>query len=275
MSGECVYDLVDPEPLVMPETMEVKAKTSVKRGNRAPPPTGSTIGLHGTSAVVGNLGGEYTRPSVHPFRKPIGHIGRDVGSTIHPKNYLRKNEGPLTAARGVPTVNYTEFQKSEWHREKIKPDLPKDTPVHGLQTEKNYVVANAVENILAIPTKSIPPVEPRPTERTDFGKVPEYLTEIKEDIQKRRAVLTVYNQQLRAAGERWSELSPEEVEELRIGLQKRWDQLNKEYQSKGFVMMKTPSQHAHHVELEKELNALEYAMQKISRNHIFVYNDQK
>lgn len=270
-----MYDLVDPEPLVMPETMEVKAKTSVKRGNRAPPPTGSTIGLHGTSAVVGNLGGEYTRPSVHPFRKPIGHIGRDVGSTIHPKNYLRKNEGPLTAARGVPTVNYTEFQKSEWHREKIKPDLPKDTPVHGLQTEKNYVVANAVENILAIPTKSIPPVEPRPTERTDFGKVPEYLTEIKEDIQKRRAVLTVYNQQLRAAGERWSELSPEEVEELRIGLQKRWDQLNKEYQSKGFVMMKTPSQHAHHVELEKELNALEYAMQKISRNHIFVYNDQK
>lgn len=275
MSGESVYDLVDGEPVTVPEAAEVKANTKMKRGNRVPPPTGTTLGLQGTSAVVGNLGGEYTSPSVHPFRKATGGIGRDVSSTIHPKKYLRKNEGEPVPARGIPNVDQMNFKTSEWHREKVKPDLPKDIPLHGLHMHKNFVVANSVENILAIPTKCIPPVEPRITESKDFGKVPQYLTEIKQDIEQRRAVMSVYHKQLRAAGELWSKLSPEELEELRIGLQKRWDVLNKEYQSKGFVMMKTPSQQSHQAQLEKELNALEFAMQKVSRNNIFVYNDQK
>lgn len=275
MSGESVYDLVDGEPVTVPETAEVKAKTSVKRGNRAPPPTGTTFGLQGTSAIVGNLGGEYTSSSVHPVRKAIGGIGRDVSSTIHPKKYLRKNEGQPVPSRGISNVDQMEFKISDWHREKVKPDLPKDTPIYGLCMNKNYVVANPVENILAIPTKCIPPPEPRPTESKDFGKVPEYLTELKQDIEQRRAVMSVYHKQLRAAGELWSKLSLEELEEMRIGLQKRWDVLNKEYQSKGFVMMKTPSQQSHQAEIERELNALEFAMQKISRNNIFVFNDQK
>lgn len=276
MSGECVYDLVDSEPQCTP-VMEVKSrqKTSVKRGNRAPPPTGSTFGFQTTSAVVSNLGGEHTEPSVHPAKKPIGEMGREVGPTVDPKNFLRKNQGPYTASRGAPTVNLTDFRKSEWHREKVKPDIPKEEPVHGMKTNKNFVVANAVENILAIPTKNTPAAEPRPTERKDFGKVPDYLNEIKQDIQSRRNVIQAYNHQMRAANERWSELTPGELEELRIGLQRRWDLLNKEYQSKGFTKVQTPSQKAHQVQLEQELNALEFAMQKLSRNHVFIYNDQK
>lgn len=276
MSGECVYDLVDCEPQDAP-VVEVTAqsKTRVKRGNRAPPPTGSTFGFHGTSAVVSNLGGQHTEPSVHPARKPIGEMGREVGPTVTPSNFLKKNQGPYTASRGAPTVNLTKFQKSEWHREKVKPDIPTEEPVHGMKTNKNFVVSNAVENILAIPTKNIPAAEPRPTERKDFGKVPDYLNEIKEDIQSRRNVIQAYNHQMRAANERWSELTSSELEELRMGLQRRWDALNKEYQSKGFGKVQTPSQKSHQIHLEQELNALEFAMQKLSRNHVYIYNDQK
>lgn len=276
MSGECVYDLVDAEPTVA-SVLEVKsrAKTSVKRGNRAPPPTGSTFGFHGTSAVVSNLGGEKTEPSVHPAKKPIGEFGREVASSVNPKNFLKKNEGPCTASRGAPTVNLTKFQKSEWHREKVKPDIPKDIPVHGLKTDKNFVVANAVENILAIPVKNIPAAEPRPTQREDYGKVPEYLKSVKEDINSRRSVIQAFSHQMRAANERWTELTPEELEELRVGLQRQWDLTNKEYQSKGYSNVQTASQKTHQVNLEKHLMALEVAMQKISRNHVFIYDDQK
>eukprot|EP00796_Vickermania_ingenoplastis_P004335 gene4335-3149_t len=276
MSGECVYDLVDSEPQDAP-VMEVAArnKTWVKKGNRAPPPTGSTFGFQGTSAVVSNLGGEHTEPSAHPAKKPIGEMGREVGPTVQPSDFLKKNAGPYTASRGAPTVNLTKFRKSDWHREKVKPDIPKEPPVLGMKTDKNFVVANAVENILAIPTKNIPAAEPRPTERKDFGKVPNYLKEIKEDIQSRRNVIQAYNHQMRAANERWSELTREELEELRMGLQRRWDSLNKEYQSKGLAKVLTPSQMSHQVNLERELTALEFAMQKLSRNHVFIYDDQK
>lgn len=275
MSGECVYDLVDAEPQAAPVQVEEKTKKRMKRGNRAPPPTASTFGFHGTSTVVSNCGGEHTEPSVHPSRKPIGELGREVGTTVRPDNFLKKNQGPYTASRGAPTVNLTQFRKGEWHREKIKPDIPKDIPVHGMKTDKNYVVANAVENILAIPTKNIPAAEPRPTDRVDFGKVPDYLVEIKDDIQSRRNVIQAYNHQMRAANERWSELTPEALEELRSGLQSRWDAVNKEYQSKGFSSVQTPSQKSHQMHLEQELNALEFAMQKVSRNHVYIYDDQK
>lgn len=276
MSGECVFDLVDAvEPQEAPVEVVKRGRMQVKRGNRAPPPTGSTFGFHTTSAVVANLGGENTEPSAHPAKKPIGEMGREVGSTIDPNNFLKKNEGPYTASRGAPTVNLTNFRKSEWHREKVKPDLPKEEPVHGMRTNKNFVVTNAVENILAIPTKNIPAAEPRPTDRKDFGKVPDYLNEIKEDIQSRRNVLQAYNHQVRVANERWAELTTEELEELRFGLQRRWDALNKEYQSKGFSNVQTPSQKAHQVHLEQELSALEFAMQRLSRNHVYIFDDQK
>lgn len=275
MSGECVYDLVDSEPQQSTVPEVVRNKTRVKKGNRAPPPTGSTFGFQGTSAVVSNLGGENTEPSAHPAKKPIGEFGREVGPTVVPSNFLHKNEGPYTASRGAPTVNLTNFKKSDWHREKVKPDIPKDIPVHGMRTNKNFVVANAVENILAIPTKNIPAAEPRPTERKDFGKVPDYLNEIKEDIQSRRNVIQAYNHQMRAANERWSELTPQDLEGMRIGLQRRWDALNKEYQSKGFAKLQTPSQKSHQMHLEQELNALEFAMQRLSRNHVYIYDDQK
>ncbi|GET88853.1 hypothetical protein, conserved [Leishmania tarentolae] len=279
MSGECVYDLVPANDSVGVGGRVVTAKpaAAVKKSRRAPPPTASTFGIHGTSAVVANAGGEYTDASVHPSRKPIGTFGREVGSTVTPEIFLRKNEGPLTASRGAPTVNDSMFKKSEYHREKTKPDVPlrNEHPVMGLRTEKNFVVANAVENTMAVPTKVIPAAQPRATDREDFGKVPKYIKEIKEDINVRKQMLKDNETAGRVAQELWSEISPSELAQLIDGLQRRWEALNKDYQKKGFGKLETPSQRAHQELVEKQLVAVEFAMQKLRRHHVFVFDDQK
>lgn len=279
MSGECVYNLVAPSGPSASETANTQTRVApeAKRSRRAPPPTASTFGIHGTSAVVANAGGEFTDASVHPARKPIGTFGREVGATVTPVDYLRKNEGPMTASRGAPTVNTTKFKKSEYNHTKTKPDVPlrSERPVMGLKTDKNFVIANAVENTMAVPTKAAPAPQPRATDREDFGKVPDYIKDIKQDLNARKQLMSEMASADAAFQERWSELPAGELARLRDGLQRRWDVLNKEYQSKGFSNMETPSQRARQELVEKQLVAVEFAVQKLSRQHVYVFDDKK
>merc|ERR1719446_2025961 len=85
----------------------------------------------------------------------------------------------------------TEIKRTQPHllqptelKPKLKPDVPKtsDTPVMNLVTSKNFVVANAVETILAAPKKVTQGTKDY-LSKEDYGKVPKYLTHIKNDIQ--------------------------------------------------------------------------------------------
>ncbi len=66
-----------------------------------------------------------------------------------------------------------------------------DRPVYGLKTSKNFVVSNAVENILAAPNVK-PPSEKNYAKKKDYGKVPGYLkknyNEIEEEFQQVRGM---------------------------------------------------------------------------------------
>ena len=50
----------------------------------------------------------------------------------------------------------------------------------GLKSNKNFIVTNAVENILAAP-KTVPEAQSW-TSKRDYGRVPDYLTRIQESI---------------------------------------------------------------------------------------------
>ena len=69
-------------------------------------------------------------------------------------------------------------------KQKMKAPIPKkeDKPIHGLVSDKNFIVANAVENILAAP-KVPENKDPDFLKKKTFGKVPKYLKTIKREIE--------------------------------------------------------------------------------------------
>jgi len=56
-----------------------------------------------------------------------------------------------------------------------KPDVPKpkEKPIMGLSSRKNFIISNAVENILAPP--KVMKQETIWTTKKDYGKTPDYL----------------------------------------------------------------------------------------------------
>merc|ERR1712060_518064 len=67
---------------------------------------------------------------------------------------------------------------------RMQPAVPRASdaaPTMNLVTSKNFVVANAVETILACPKKTSTTTKDY-LRKEDYGKVPKYLNQIKSDI---------------------------------------------------------------------------------------------
>lgn len=64
-----------------------------------------------------------------------------------------------------------------------KAPVPKATekPVLGLKSDKNFIVTNAIENILSTAKKSEDSIDW--LKKQNYGEIPEYLHRIKENIQ--------------------------------------------------------------------------------------------
>ena len=133
-----------------------------------------------------------------------------------------------------------------------------DRPVYGLKTSKNFVVSNAVENILAgacgrgtathaaVPVFSprlpvvFPPAAPKMvdngrldyTKKEDYGKVPAYLGEVKAQIDEERTMIQemLMQQDVEGDYDTVTELSDSERKELIAALQAKWDAVNAQYQ---------------------------------------------
>ena len=57
-----------------------------------------------------------------------------------------------------------------------------EKPIHGLVSDKNFIVANAVENILAAP--KLPATKEKDMlKKKTYGQVPKYVTKIKNEIE--------------------------------------------------------------------------------------------
>lgn len=139
----------------------------------------------------------------------------------------------------------------------------------GLKTSKNFIVSNATQAIIQEP-KRLKEEETSFLEKETYGKVPEYLQKVQEDVQREKLIIAkCINEQSTEGGAEETEyemMGVDERQQLINSLKKKWDEVNSHYQkichrvnidSMGDMKRKEAQ--------EKDLQQLEDDIQKLSR----------
>jgi hypothetical protein len=211
-------------------------------------------------------------------KKAAGTFGRSVKEDVNPGRYLRGRE--KTGAGVDPKSKPAKFERTAGGSR--KPAVPRrgERPVHGLKSEKNFVVANAVENILAVP-KRAEPTEPDYLRKADFGKVPAYLAEVKKELEaEKEFVDQMLAEQDAVDGPRMRELSEDERDTLLLQLKEKWGAVNEKYQRMTFKKISTSNSTAGAIrrkeECETMLSQLEKDIERLSaKGPIYVVDDEE
>jgi hypothetical protein len=266
---ESVYNLIPKEQYVAPKQ---KRYTSQYPGDLAP--TGSTFGLNTTSkATCSNLGGKFNlEGGSHSAQAAGATLGKPKGAVAsQPGNFTKKNTGnPIL-------VNKTEVGKFE-RGTQPKPAVPKrdERPIHGLVSDKNFIVANAVENILAAPKLQASKDQDYLKKKT-YGRVPAYVSKIKTEIQDEYNLVREMQLEEQNERDRQKFLMPEEErQELIAALKKKWEVLNKQFQAQAHYAMPldTIGKKARCDALTREMDVLESDIKRLQKNYIFVDTTQ-
>lgn len=268
--GESIYNIVPPREYAPEKPALYKSKFSGKQ-----PPTASTFHTKNTThPFVSNVAGALQEKPVsdkadRTFGKPPGALCED------PANFMKK--AAKTGGK-VPTLAEMKQQNPEalkpTHlKQRLQPHVPRadQAPIMNLVTSKNFVVANAVETILAAP-KRVPDEAKDYLKKADYGKVPKYLNHIKGDIEAEYD----YIQQLHGQREHQERqavrpMTEEERLSLIDGLKSKWEQVNTAYQGTTHVTnLDTMGKMKRKEENEATLAQLEKDIEKLSKRNILV-----
>jgi hypothetical protein len=154
-----------------------------------------------------------------------------------------------------------------------KVPVPKkdEKPIMGLVSDKNFIVSNAVENILAAP--KLPANTNKDfLKKKNYGKVPKYMQTIKKEIDDEYQLVREMQIEEEAEMDRQKFLMDEdEKAELIAALKKKWEVVHKEYQTLTHKSkLDTIGLKDKYESCERELKQLEMDIQKLSKNYIFV-----
>lgn len=211
-------------------------------------------------------------------REHFSHwVEEDASANKKPRTKLHKSKYD---PKRVPA--YSTFGKSvatpvpKAQLPKKKPAVPsrRKQPTLGLKSDKNFIVANAVEVIVAsnkfAKALNRNQEQPRYVNKADFGKRPEYLTRVKEDMDMEREMLQEYLDDValaRAQGRATESLPEADREALVKQLKRKWGNINKQYQ-RTCGGAESASKNRIKERLEKELKAIEGDIKLMRRGSI-------
>jgi len=199
--GESIFNWIKEEVAVPPKPARYKSK------------------FDATAPVVGS--------SFGAPKKSTGTFGK-TGVREDPKKFLKAG---AKSTKGVDPKS----RPGKFSRTSVAPKKPAvpprdDRPLYGLKTSKNFVVSNAVENILAAPQPR-PSADPDYLRKSDYGKTPAYLEEVKTEIAQEKefisGMLTGGDDEVY---EEVRELSESDRAELIAALKAKWTEVNNAYQ---------------------------------------------
>jgi hypothetical protein len=189
-------------------------------------------------------------------------------TVVNTQEFLKRG----TAA--VPTVQAKESvgidRRDSSHQ---KPSVPRrdEKPVMGLVSQKNFITANAVDNILAVPKKPISK-EVNYLKKQDYGKVPGYMSRVKDQIQSEYRMIEEMQSTNRPVQEESVEMiSESERDRLLAGLKANWEAVNKEYQTLSFTL-DTPAKKKRKEDYEAQLEQIENDIKKLSKRFVFLHH---
>merc|ERR1719313_340804 len=267
--GESIYSIIPPKEIQQEKMPMYRSKHSPRV-----PPTATTLGGAQTShPMCMNIAGDALDKLVKD--KPGRIMGQAPGSArSNPGDYMKKNAKTSTVQtlKEVKRHQPNLLQPSEL-KPKLKPDVPKktDMPAMNLVTSKNFVVANAVETILAAP-KKVSQGAKEYLSKEDYGKVPKYLKHIKQDIEAEyEYIRQLQQQEEEQRGSQVRGLPEEERVQLINGLKAKWESVNTEYQaSTHLTVLDTTGKVKRKEKYEAELAQIEKDIEKLNRRNIMV-----
>ena len=145
---------------------------------------------------------------------------------------------------------------------KVPVPLRNEKPIMGLVSDKNFIVSNAVENILAAP--NLPSNKNKDyLKKKNYGKVPKYLQTIKNEIEDEYQLVREMQIEDEAEMDRQKFLmNDDEKQELITALKKKWEVTHKEYQTLTHKnKLDTLGLKEKYERCERELNQLERDIQ--------------
>lgn len=195
-----------------------------------------------------------------------------LGSTFGPNP---EKPDPVKFLRKGSRIASKTSNNKRFRREKVdpKPPVPSwdDKPIMGLCTDKNFIVANAIEVIDMEPKKPLQ-TEVSYLEKEDYGKVPRYLYRVKEAIEKEKEIIQQFVKEnaikegILTKQPEYDILDEEERCQLIAALKAKWDLVNRNYQKVCHrVMIDSIGELRRKQTQESELQQLEDDIEKLSR----------
>jgi hypothetical protein len=211
------------------------------------------------------MAGDYTAfDGAHKNSSQSAHFGKPKGAVKPAPDSFRK--------KGTGTMVLPEPSKFNYPTPERKPAVPKkeEAPILGLKTEKNFIVSNAVEVILKAPKAE--PAEMDPLRKKNYGQVPNYLQKVKTDIEEEYTTLRQLKEEQQKEEEKQKYLmSAEEIQALKEGLKKKWEAVNKEYQTITHIRKPdTQGLKRKKENCEKELAQIEKDLALLEKPFVFV-----
>jgi len=268
-SGESIYNIIPPK-------FVEQEKPPMYRSRHAGtvPPTASTFHTKSTShPIVSNLQGELSeKPVADKHSRTLGRVPGSYNNAPNTFTVKGSKAGQVKtlaeAKRDDPSILRPSSLK-----EKHKPAVPQrnEAPVMNLVTSKNFIVANAVETILAAP-KRVSHGAKDFLHKEDYGKVPKYLQHIKKDIENEYDYIRQLEQQREDMHQSMVRpMSEEERAGLIDGLKAKWEQVNTEYQATTHLTkLDTIGKTKRKEKYEAELQQIEKDIEKLNRSNIHI-----
>jgi len=268
MTEESIYNLIPQK-----QETEVKRERYHSKFSPSVPPTGSTFGPAATAQIgVTNLGGSHDFSSVsHKHKLDYASLGPKDSHFADPSAYLPKHVNDKTLPYPKKFVRH---QLSPPKPAVVRKD---DKPKLAQPSTKNFLISNAQSVMLAEPKRL--PKKPNFLEKEDYGKVPDYLNQVKAQIESEKEQLRQLIQKEQDDDQKQQpkmKLLPEEERlQLLEKLKAKWDQVNSAYQGMTHnTLMDTHGKLRRKEKFERELQELEKSIEKLNKKYVYIHNDE-